>query len=248
MSRASGRTSANVGRSPKPAKWASSGTRARRIASRPLRPTVTTARSPGCSVISRAAKRIVFVLSGPARPRSMVIRTSRRLPPSRRDEERMLVAAEDRREVGQDLVDLLAVRPRGERRVLGALQLGRGHELHRPGDLLDVLGPTSPDPRWPDVALARHAGSPLVGLGQEASARNGGRGASSRPVASSSVRVFVSASGREDRRALGLEEAVELGLELLDPRRRDVVEGALRGRVQDRDLLLDRAAAGTAAA
>ena len=81
--RASGITSANDGRSPKPAKWASSGTRARRIASRPLRPTVTTARSPSCCVISRAAKRIVFVLSGPARPRSVVIRMIRRLPPSR---------------------------------------------------------------------------------------------------------------------------------------------------------------------
>ena len=43
----------------------------------------------------------------------------------------------------------------------------------------------------------------------------------------------------QDVRALGLEEAVELALELADPRRRDVVELAVRRRVQDRDLLLD---------
>src|SRR5688572_28823009 len=82
--RAKGSTSAKAGRSPKPAKCASIGTPARRIASRPLRPTVTTARSPVCPVISRAANRIVLVLRGPARPRSVVTRTIRRLPPSSR--------------------------------------------------------------------------------------------------------------------------------------------------------------------
>ena len=111
------------------------------------------ARSPGCSVISRAAKRIVFVFSGPARPRSVVISTIRRLPPSRSAEQRVVLAAQDGGEVGEDLVELLAVRPRGERRVLGALQLRRGHELHRPGDLLDV--PDGADPP-PDIALASH--------------------------------------------------------------------------------------------
>ena len=43
----------------------------------------------------------------------------------------------------------------------------------------------------------------------------------------------------QDVRPLRLEEAVELALELADPRRRDVVELAGRGDVQDRDLLLD---------
>src|SRR5260221_660753 len=38
----------------------------------------------------------------------------------------------------------------------------------------------------------------------------------------------------------GLEEAVELVLEVLQPRRRDVVQLAGRGRVEDRDLVLDR--------
>jgi hypothetical protein len=38
----------------------------------------------------------------------------------------------------------------------------------------------------------------------------------------------------------GLEEAVELGLELLDARRRHVVDLAGRRDIQDRDLLLDR--------
>src|SRR3990170_3187208 len=43
----------------------------------------------------------------------------------------------------------------------------------------------------------------------------------------------------EDLRALRLEEAVELRLELLHPGRRHVVESALRGGVQDRRLLVD---------
>ena len=67
-----------------------------------------------------------------------MISTIRRLPPSRLGEERVVLAAEHGGEVGEDLVELLAVRPRRERRVLGALQLRRGHELHRPRDLLDV--------------------------------------------------------------------------------------------------------------
>ena len=44
----------------------------------------------------------------------------------------------------------------------------------------------------------------------------------------------------EDVGLLGLEEAVELRLEVLDPGGRHVVELALRGGVQDRRLLLDR--------
>jgi hypothetical protein len=71
-------------------------------------------------------------------------------------EERMGLRVEDRGEVGDDLVDLLAVRAGGERRVLGALELRRGDELHRPRDLLDVLdGADAP----PDVALAGHVRS-----------------------------------------------------------------------------------------
>src|SRR5256885_1950260 len=44
----------------------------------------------------------------------------------------------------------------------------------------------------------------------------------------------------EDLRSLRLEEAIELLLELLDPRRRNIIELALRRGVEDRDLLLDR--------
>jgi hypothetical protein len=72
-------------------------------------------------------------------------------------QERVGLRVEDGREVGEDLVDLLAVGAAGERGVLGALELRRGDELHRPRDLLDVLdGADAP----PDVALARHAASP----------------------------------------------------------------------------------------
>ncbi len=105
----------------------------------------------------------MFVLSGPARPRSVVISTIRRLPPSRCGQERMVIAAEHAGQVGEDLVDLLGVGPRGQGRVLGTLQLGRGHELHRPGDLLDV--PDVADAA-PDIALTGHVLA--LQLGQEA--------------------------------------------------------------------------------
>ena len=68
-------------------------------------------------------------------------------------EQRVILAAEDGGEVGEDLVDLLAVGPRRERRVLGALQLRRRNELHRPRDLLDV--PDGADPA-PDISLGCH--------------------------------------------------------------------------------------------
>ena len=44
----------------------------------------------------------------------------------------------------------------------------------------------------------------------------------------------------QDVAVLGLEETIELLLEVLDARRRDVVQQALRGDVQDCDLFLDR--------
>ena len=47
----------------------------------------------------------------PASPRSVVMRTIRRLPPSRR-EKRVVLAVEDGRQVREDLVELLRVRPR----------------------------------------------------------------------------------------------------------------------------------------
>ena len=155
MSRASGRTSANVGRSPKPSKWAASGTRARRIASRPLRPTVTTARSPAWlgDLLGREPDRVRVERPGEAAvARHEDDEPLAALAPG---EQRVLVAAEDDGEVGEDLVELLAVRPGMERRVLGALQLRRGDELHRPRDLLDVADRGySP----PDLALAGHLG------------------------------------------------------------------------------------------
>ena len=68
-------------------------------------------------------------------------------------EERMVLGAEDRGKIGEDLVELLGVRPRGERRLLGAAELRGGHELHRPRDLLDVADGAD---AAPDVALASH--------------------------------------------------------------------------------------------
>ena len=69
-------------------------------------------------------------------------------------EERVLLAAEDGREVRDDLLELVRVGAGGERGVLGALELRCSDELHRAGDLLDVLDGADPSP---DVALAGHA-------------------------------------------------------------------------------------------
>ena len=72
-------------------------------------------------------------------------------------QERVVLAAEDRRDVREDLVDLLAVRAGREGRVLGAPELRRRHELHGARDLLDVLGRVDPPP---DIPLASHGTSP----------------------------------------------------------------------------------------
>ena len=58
--------------------------------------------------------------------------------------------------LGEDLVELVAVRPRRERGVLGATELGGSHELHRAGDLLDVSD--RPDAA-PDLTLTGHVPS-----------------------------------------------------------------------------------------
>ena len=108
---------------------------------------------PRSSVICSAAKRMVLVLSEPARPRSVVSSTIARVPPSRLASSGWSSRAEHRGQVGEDLVDLVGVGPRLERRVLGALQLRRSHELHRPGDLLDVADRRD---AASDLALAGH--------------------------------------------------------------------------------------------
>src|SRR5207249_3728384 len=69
-------------------------------------------------------------------------------------QQRVVVTGEDRGQVGQDLVELLAVWPGREGRILGALQFRRRHELHGARDLLDVLDGSDPAP---DIALASHA-------------------------------------------------------------------------------------------
>ena len=68
----------------------------------------------------------------------------------------MVLLPEDGGQVGQDLIELLAVRAGGQRGVLGALQLGRRDELHGAGDLLDVLDGADPSP---DIALTSHGQS-----------------------------------------------------------------------------------------
>src|SRR5688572_23063576 len=279
--RARGSTSAKDGRSPKPAKCASIGTPARRIASRPLRPTVTTARSPDCPVISRAANRIVLVLSGPARPRSVVTSTIRRLPPSSRSARSgwssslrtaarsartssslslygrdasvaswarlsldaatnciarviclMFLTAPMRRRISRWLATVSRVGRVGRigrgRFGLGRLGLlggrlcrgvGRGFGVRRPGR----------------GRAARRRGRD-GGLGRSRLGRFRLRGLHPEPLDPEAIGRLVHlgcqlvreilglAQLLEDRRILGLEEAVELGLELLDPRRRDVVE------------------------
>ena len=133
------------------------GTRARRMAAVPLRPTVTTLRSPSDAAISRAAKRMVLVLSEPARPRSVVKRTMRRAPAPLLGEQRVLLVVDDGGHVREDLVELVAVRPRRQGGVLRALQLRGSHELHGAGDLLDVADRSD---AAPDLALAGHGWVP----------------------------------------------------------------------------------------
>ena len=180
---------------------------------------------------------MVFVLSGPARPRSVVTSTSRRLPPSRSARSGWSSPPSTAAQVGEDLVELLAVRPRGERRVLGALELRRSHELHRPGDLLDVPDGTD---AAPDLALAGHVRCLVLAVPRPGTLWR----KSSTALVEGRLELVGQGLGLaellQDLRALGLEEAVELGLELLDPRGRDVVELAGRRHAQDGHLLLDR--------
>ncbi len=68
-------------------------------------------------------------------------------------EQRMLLATEHGRQVREDLLDLLGVGTRCERRVLRAAQLRRRHELHRPRDLADVADRAD---AAPDLALQAH--------------------------------------------------------------------------------------------
>ena len=165
-SRASGRTSANVGRSPNPRSGPRSGPG--RGASR---------RALAADGHDGQVARVLGDLAGgePDRvrvegPGEAAIGRDQHDQPLAAfalGEERVVVAAEDRGQVGEDLVDLLAVGPRREGRVLGALQLGRGHELHRPRDLLDVLrrrrcaaGSHAGLPRRPAPSLAPRSGRP----------------------------------------------------------------------------------------
>ena len=148
--RASGMTSANAGRSPKPAKWARAGpargASRRGPCGRPSRPRGR----PRAAVISRRgeADRVRVERAGEAAIRG--------------DEDDQALAARARRGAdgprprtaarsARTSSSFSAVRPRGERRLLGATKLRGSHELHRPRDLLDVAD--GPDAA-PDVALA----------------------------------------------------------------------------------------------
>jgi len=114
-------------------------------------------------------------------------------------QERVVGPAEHRREVRDDLVERLAIGAGGERGLLRTPQLGGCDELHRPGDLLDVLGRSDPAP---DLALARHCSVPPTSAGgsslpRSAQARKLRRKASiasPSAVAMSSVRVLPAAS------------------------------------------------------
>jgi hypothetical protein len=72
-----------------------------------------------------------------------------------RGQEGMVLGTEHGGEIRKHLVDLLAVRPRREGRVLGAPELRGRNKLHRPRDLLDVANRADPAP---DVALTGHLG------------------------------------------------------------------------------------------
>ena len=100
--------------------------------------------------IRRRASLIRFELKAPASPRFEVRRTTaarvgppfarRRRPP----QQRKALGQLGRDQVGQHVAQRLGVGPGGDDAVLGALQLGRGDQLHRPGDLPGVLDGADP--------------------------------------------------------------------------------------------------------
>src|SRR5689334_21645530 len=242
MRRATGITSAKAGRSPKPAKWASIGTPARRIASRPLRPTVTTARSPLYSVISRAANLIVLVQSGPASPRSVVIRTSRRLPPSRSASKgwssRLSTAAMSARTSSS----LSEYGPADSVAYWARFSLDAATNCI--ARVICLMLRTAPMRLRISRRLAttdharRRIRSSIDDSGEEGLAE--GVDGAVEFLRQLVGHGLLLAELLEDVRVLGLEESVQLALELLHPRCRHVVELALRRDIEDHDLLLDR--------
>ena len=162
MSRASGMTSANVGRSPKPGEMRldrHAGAAHRVTALPPDRHDREVARSFG-DLARREPDRVRVQRTG----QTTVGRDQHDQPLATFafGEQRMVFAAEHGGEVGQDLVDHVAVRTSRQRRVLGTLQLRGSNELHRPRDLLDV--PDGADPP-PDITLGRHRRSAAALLG-----------------------------------------------------------------------------------
>src|ERR1035437_5652322 len=108
--------------------------------------------------------------------------------------------------------------PSRDRGLLGVTKLRRSYELHRPGYLACVLrGVDAP----PDVSLARH-GASLALLRKERLAEFFGRGLEGHR------RGVVERLGfgivAHDFGLFGLEEAVELQLEVFDTGRRHIVE------------------------
>ena len=117
-------------------------------------------------------------------------------------QQRVVRLVQDRGEVRDDLVELLAVGTRGQRGLLGPAQLGGRDELHRPGDLLDVLrrarccGISAAGHR-PNAALRlRAAHARRRAQPPSAYARNDWRKAS---IASSSAAEISSVSARRRR-------------------------------------------------
>jgi hypothetical protein len=104
-------------------------------------------------MMSRDTNRTMFVLSGPASGRSVVISTIRRLPPLRSASNGWSSPPRTAARSASTSSSFSGVRPGGERRVLGTLQLRGGHELHRPRDLLDVADAAD---AAADIPLARH--------------------------------------------------------------------------------------------
>src|SRR5450755_732278 len=221
--------SAKVGRSPKPAKWASIGMPARRISSRPFRPTVTMVTPPAWSTISRRVKRTAFEVSGPASGRSVVIRTTRRLPAGSAVARRGCSSPLRTAATSASTSSSFSLYGRAAR-VASWARLSLLAATNCIARVIWRMFRTAPMRRRMSRWLA-------TTLGQEVLAVDLDRLVKRRRelIAQGAARGEVG----QDLGPLRLEEAVEADLPVLDPVRGDVVQGALRGGVQDRDLLLD---------
>ena len=202
-----------MGRSPNPSNAATMGTPARRIAALPFRPTATTLISP---VVSRDLAHGEADGVRVERPGEAAVGGEQDDQPGALAvtcQQGMLLRGQHGRDVREHLIQLVPVGARLEGRILGALQLRCSHELHRAGDLLDVLRPSR-------YGVGSRAGWAWADGRQAVNVSLKSVAADRRPVTISSLSSGFAARRGQDVGTLRLQEPVEPRLEVLDARGR----------------------------